>query len=835
MDFINQELDKLNKIKGTFNNKETEQYKEEVDYINSLLEVLKKRQNPIQPVINPSQPQLQPQLQPQIKPVKKEDKKDKKELHKFIGNFSLKRATDVNLNELPDDVMLDAKLTKISDKIYKTGGIDSDNFMEQEGIKDWKIDNELTNDKGLVAVNEKTGKVKVAYRGTDAKGLNMSDLEADARIYSGTESDHEHFKSAREQMKGVIDKYGKSNIENVSGFSLGGNKSWTIGNEFKIPSRGFNSFIGKSIVNKADNYDPETSHEIYRTQDDLPSIQSQYISGKNNTKLYVVGTLGGDYAGLNPYTAHSINNFISNEGRNSNNKSHIEKRIGEVVEHSVKHGELRTLHDMIKQNKKYDVKGLGELNENDYMNRLNNIDNVLNQRSRVNKLTQKDRITAKKSRVMKPDFETRTSAPEIEPDTLINRNNPIYQRNLDSNAKTLPKPHLPKKKLPENVAQEINNSEDAERFLLDYNQDGTPKENINIRKQINALESGRNYLNNRSSKGNYRFKPEIDTLGNETRALEAKLGLTKRTITPNDRNMLIKKKKLTEPPTERKTQKSRALSNQTNEIEEVLESAPQQKQTFTEWANNNNVEQTNHKKTLWKKSGGTLTNEEKNNFTDTDTYNDKNSVNNFIDSDLNERNNVLDNTSKTQQSLESNLTETMETPIRTGSNWKMDIARGVHPQNLILGYVSDLGAKSVMENYVDKALPNQGEFMKTAERGGIAGGLTATALGSAILPEVVAGSGGYVAQKYSSEGIYKGLKKLGASEDVSGLSASVGGGAVGGGTAGLLGSVVAGTTAGAEDGAVAGGGVFSAETATIGAGIGALVGLGSYAWGKIHG
>ena len=299
--------------------------------------------------------------------------------------------------------------------------------------------------------------------------------------------------------------------------------------------------------------------------------------------------------------------------------------------------------------------------------------------------------------------------------------------------------------------------------------------------------------------------------------------------------MLVKKKKLTEPPTERKTQKSRALSNQTSEIEEVLESAPRQKQTFTEWAKNNNVESTDHKKSLWKKSGGTLTNEEKNNFTDTDTYNNENTVNNFIDSDLNERNTVLDNASQTQQSLESNLTETMETPIRTGSNWKMDVARGVHPQNLILGYLSDLGAKSVMDNYVDKALPNQGEFMKTAERGGIAGTLTATALGSAVLPEAIAGAGAYVAQKYSTEGIYKGLKAVGASDDVAGVSASTVGGAVGGGTAGLLGSLALGATTGAEEGAVAGGGIFSAETGAIGAGIGALVGLGSYAWGKIHG
>ena len=881
MEFVNEELKKLDKVKGNFNNNEKEQYKEEVDYINSLLEILKKRHKnkPIpQPStdIIPRQEPITPENKPTNNPTPKNEPKKKKEtkkaLHSFVNNFSLKKATDINLTELPDDVMLDAKLTKMSSKYYKTGGIDADNFMEQEGIKDWKIDTDLSSDKGLVVVNENTGKVKVAYRGTDAKGMNIQDLETDAKIYMGTENDTAHFKEAREQMRNVIEKYGKPSVENISGYSLGGNKSWAMGNEFKIPSRGFNSFIGKSIVNKADNYDPDTKHEIYRTQDDLASIQSQYISGKNNTEIFTIGTLGSEYAGLNPYTAHSINNFISNEGRNSNNKSYIDGRIQEVVNHAVQHGELRTLHDMVKQNKKYNVKNLGDINETEYMNRLNIIDNTLNERSRINKLTQNDRSIARKSRVIQPDFEERGNdfnsgitpdkpisrkskvssnfdfTDEPEPDTLINRNNPMYQNNLEQKAKTLSKPFLPKKKLPKTVAQEINNSDDAERFLEAYNQDGTPKEEtsstkrINIRKQINSLESGREYLNNRSSKGNYRFSPEVDTLGNETRALEQRLGLNNRTITPNDKNMLMRKKKITNY--ESKNKKSKALLEQTKSLEERLnindidiqpaEIQPES-QSFTEWTKNNNIESTDHTKTLWKKSGGTLTTEEKNNFNESNTHNNENTLNNFIENDLNERNTVLDDISQTQNKLETNLTDTMEAPVRTGGNYGMDIARGLHPQNLILGYFSDLGAKNIMENYVDKALPNQGEFLQTAERGGIAGAISAGVLGASVLPEIGAGATGYVAQKYTQRAVYSGLKDLGVGEDYAGAASSTAGGVAGGATAGAVGSFLAGVVAGGEDGAVVGGGVFSAEASVIGGVIGGIIGLGAYAKGRAFG
>ena len=332
------------------------------------------------------------------------------------------------------------------------------------------------------------------------------------------------------------------------------------------------------------------------------------------------------------------------------------------------------------------------------------------------------------------------------------------------------------------------------------------------------------------------------------KSLTEQLTKSKKILTPKTRAEMIGLKKKTNPPLERKTNSSRFLEQQTNRLENQLEITPEQsapqpeqvtnKGSFTEWANNNNVEPTNHKKTLWKLSGGELTENEKQGFNENDnqTFSDIENLSDFSDKSLNERNEELTQQSETQKNMETEIDNLDKVNIRAGGkSYGMEIARGIHPTNLALGYFTGKAADSIMNNYINKYLPNQSEPLKTVETGAIAGGLTSTLLGTALLPETLAGGAGYLTQKYATEGIYKGLKDIGASDDVAGVGASTAGGSLAGGVGGFLGAFAAGALAGGEEGSIAGLGVASAETGLIGAAIGGVIGLGSYAWGKIHG
>ena len=917
-EFIDYENRELTRLQQTFTPQEQQQYGEEVRYIQYLLNVLKQQQQ-----------------KPQTKKQKEKEKKTKEQISRKLGqlinNFTLKKNTDITHTELTPEEILDAKLTRVSNKYYKLGGVDSDNYLAQEGIDGWKIDENLSNDKGIVAFNEKTGKAKVAFRGTD-RG-NLGDLEADARIYMGNEQNHDHFKTAREQTRLAIEKYGKSNVS-TTGYSLGGNKSWLMGNEFGINSTGYNSFIGKSIVKRPDIYTEGVKHKIIRTQDDLPSIQTAYLDGKNNTEVKVVETRGGNMNALNPYKAHADSNFISNEGRsgNMNNEGALAEKMSNLANHAVKHGELRTLDDMIRINKKYKVKNsqTGEeafLTEDEWEQRGDRIGQQLDEASRINQLTRGDRMEAReraRKQRQTEDFEMRDSGELIPLDEipLINRRDPrykaqkksTYQSELDRQTHELPKQHAPKKPIPTDLAEELGDNlpshndkglpiDDYDPSLLDdskskrksfedkakleqFNRDKAELDDLN--KQLG--EFNEEDFNRTSKEALETFKgtnqearikaetmkirrdrarqqdliektktpPDISTTPTQdaelSDVLEFARGLSPpktrtrtKTLSSKTRAEMKGLRNKTNPPLERPNSKSRGLQQQTERLEqEIMEDTrPQavqqgqpQDQSFTEWANDNNVEPSNHKKTLWEKSGGKLTEAEKQGYSPTEeqTFGDTDDINNFVEDDREGRQKTLEEHSQAQSQMETDLNNLDTANIRAGGkSYGMEIARGIHPTNLALGYLTGKAADSIMSNYVDKILPSQPEALRTTETGVIAGGLTSTILGTALLPEAIAGGAGYLTQKYATEGIYKGLKALGASENVSEGVADTGGGAAAGGVAGFLGAFAAGAATGAEEGGLAGLGVASLETGAIGAGIGGLIGLGSYAIGKIFG
>ena len=228
--FIEYENAQLTNLERSFTPAQQIQYSQEVEYIRYLLKLLGKTD-------------AEATSTKAEAAQKKKDKKKIKDkinftLNKLVNTFSLSKSRKITHDAVPEEAMIDAKFTKASGKFYKGGKDKADEYLQSEDLADWNIDEELSNDKGLVLHNEKTGKAKIAFRGTDKK--NLGDLDADARIYFGSEQNTKHFKEAREQAIATIDKYGLENTS-TTGYSLGGAKSWTIGNEFKMDSTGFNS------------------------------------------------------------------------------------------------------------------------------------------------------------------------------------------------------------------------------------------------------------------------------------------------------------------------------------------------------------------------------------------------------------------------------------------------------------------------------------------------------------------------------------------------------------------------------------------------------------------
>ena len=126
--FEDLELQKLNNLVDTFTPAESAKYGEEVRYIKYLLSLLKKQKS-----------------QKQTKQTKQEEKKTEKKVRDSLANllktYSIKKPTDKTMDSLPENVMEDAKLSKVSTLYYKDKDA-GQQYLEQADLADkyiWPI------------------------------------------------------------------------------------------------------------------------------------------------------------------------------------------------------------------------------------------------------------------------------------------------------------------------------------------------------------------------------------------------------------------------------------------------------------------------------------------------------------------------------------------------------------------------------------------------------------------------------------------------------------------------------------------------------------------------
>jgi len=893
-EFINFEERKLQTIESRLTPYDKQIYGAEIEYIQKLLEILRKQES-------------KPQTQKQKEKTEKTKKKVEDKLKQFINHFSLRKSSIITDKQVPDGVMEDAHLVKASTKYYanKENDVVANQYLEDNGLKHYKIDNDLSNEKGLVVENTRTGKVKVNYRGTDAKGLNTEDFDYDARVYFGREGNHEHLKSARKQMKSVIEKYGKENVERVNGFSLGGNKALTIGQEFKVDSRGFNSYIGKSHYNATPSYEEGLNHEIWRTSEDIPSIASTYLDGTNNLE---VRTLPVKKNSTNPYKAHKLEQFTSNDPR-TDDPTTIEMKGKKAIETALQHGELQTFNRMLnkkpsappeimpydpltqqkldtleanvksipdphlpklppdrvakmKQTGKFDPKYFDNLPDEEYFSKFGKKETLIPledlsqpQQAQGRRLFKQkgqplesvedeteliDRRKPKTDDISRQttELENRVLGTQVElkelPKNKGLRGDDISRQTTDLESRifgTEPKVRRGAKKI-SNEFTEIEKQFKQRKMIKNKRGQLPTNDTLSLDNSIDALEGrimGVKVQTIPQAKGTKSFV--FDT-GIELDDLGKKQG----TRTTTELDTELGKSQLRPPPEpEQKPMTADDLQARFNKLAEGRP-PPEDDMTFTEWVNKHNKEtgskmsaNSNHKKTLWEKSGGELTDEEKVGYTPEKTFNDLEFLDDFKDKDRDDRTSDLTDSLKEQDQATQELQDHLETPIRAEGvgNFGTEVMKGLSPTSMGAGLVAGYGAKQVL-GWLDPDC-KQPEVLRTAEEGGLAGLGTSFLLGSPALPEVVAGTAGYLATKYSTEGITEGLEDLGVSKPVSEGIGATGGGIVGGATAGLAGVGTALAT-GAEIG-LAGGALGVA----VGATIGGLVGGGAYLIGKIFG
>jgi len=915
MSFVDYEERKLNAVVANFSNDDKRKYMEEVDYIRSLLELLRKQKQAVKDA---------PTKEEKDK-AKKEEEKTKKDLDdkfkQLINSYSLKKLGIVTDKVVPESVIEGAKLTKAS-HIYNTSGEEQAKaYLQQQGLDNWNID-PLSSKQILVLKDG--NKIKLAARGTDAKGKNFNDFDYDIKAHFGTEQNHNILVDARKQVKAVKEAYPNAEIEG-HGFSLGNNVIISLGKEFGFPTEGYNGYITKNIVNNADRY-TGIDHTIWRTTDDLPSIRSTYLDGVGDFKVRTIPVLENS---MNPYKAHKLENFTTNN--RSGKESSLQVKLRNLTEETSRHGELSLLNKMIHDTKGKETRPIEteEEVEDSLIDRRprtrtrtrlpiretgNHLDNMGIEDGTLVRMKAFDNVAKSYGKPHPPLDEPRVNSlmnNQTLPDSLsfVNqiRNREIQRqqrttRNLSRQGNQIELDNLNNQLTGLDSLEELNKSTKA---LMDAS---TPETQAKNRFKVNRLKSQwdrREFLKGQlkakaPTSTDIEMKPiqpikpkpieplaepirfaDVTSKPTATTSIADELDLTgsdlfggrgfakkiksNRTIQPKEQQLLIRKRNRVKLP-DGDSKKSNALSNQIDNLEtqitsttpevdaqlqDVLDfagrlspprSRPDTKPSFTEWARENGVGETNHKKSIWQLSGNELTDDEKVGFNKSLPFNDEDTLKEFADADVSEKANTLVDGFKASEHAGNEVNDLISTPVRGDNvsrlgNIARETFKGVHPMNLGVGIATGMVADGFL-NTIDPD-HKQPEVLRTGESGLIAGGLASTITGGMFIPEAGAGLTGALAGKYTAEGVDYGLEKLGLNKDVSeGIGATTGG-VVGGSTAvatgSLLTSIFGGAATGAEEGGVAGGGVFSPEGILIGGLVGGVVGLGSYLWSKFHG
>jgi hypothetical protein len=266
--------------------------------------------NPLHPKIKPSSNNFRPNIKPPPTPPPtptpsptptppdKDDKKKKFELRPGTS-FRIRKGA----NKITDEQRRSARLSEAS-YIHEKDGLEAaQDYLDDNGMSDHRIDPETSSDVGITTVNERTGDIDVAFRGTNP--TNINDLKTDMELLHNKDpKEVEHYNKAREHMKTVIDKYGTP--DKLHGHSLGGSTAITMGEEHGVDTSTQDPAMSKDLIGRKLNQ----SHEVTRTTTDFAS--SPLGISKNDYKITTVEPLEPS---VNPVDSHSLRHITESGPR----------------------------------------------------------------------------------------------------------------------------------------------------------------------------------------------------------------------------------------------------------------------------------------------------------------------------------------------------------------------------------------------------------------------------------------------------------------------------------------------------------------------------------------
>jgi len=222
---------------------------------------------------------------------------------------------------IPDDVLMKARFAQASKIYYEEGESAAQDYLDSFDLN-YTIEHTLSTGIGLVLIDNDTGEVTIAYRGTDIN--NPTDLLTDALAFGGQETLSPEYGNVKEQLEAVTEMYGKP--AELVGFSRGSVLSMNLGNEYDIPTTELNPLISPSLLLTQET---GSNHEIFRTLNDPVSILA---GGTTSNSKWNVRSILPTQDTINPYDEHMLKQLLTNDTPRRLNPESISNEPSPLIE-----------------------------------------------------------------------------------------------------------------------------------------------------------------------------------------------------------------------------------------------------------------------------------------------------------------------------------------------------------------------------------------------------------------------------------------------------------------------------------------------------------------------
>lgn len=269
----------------------------------------------------------------------------KNSVNKYTGTAlgqALSKPHLPTIDKLPDMVKQRAELIKVSNQINKKGMAAGLRRMEKVSPT-FTLDPQLSTTEYVVAINKTTGKVEIAFRGTEffgkiksgfGKGLPEPIMWANI-LAKGNEGRVYDQHNIEEIIEKITSKYPVEQIEHISGYSMGATKAHRMADMLGKDTTLLNPFIGKNMLSTPNS--PNSIHNIFRTTEDLASAQAM-IRAKipdnfrvSNIDPIAIITDKTPFLKRGSISHHALEHFTQ-EGDRINEVNEANKVINERVE-----------------------------------------------------------------------------------------------------------------------------------------------------------------------------------------------------------------------------------------------------------------------------------------------------------------------------------------------------------------------------------------------------------------------------------------------------------------------------------------------------------------------